>query len=203
MDSAQINIVTIYSATAARRSGRAGVRILAILSLVFCAWWFNKLEREINPWLGMTAGAALINEASTAASQHETDPWAQLGLRPSSKPAPKVSREEQQQLDNESMQRSAVIGIGRMVWPWTARVAGGSVALAGLWGLLLGSPRSVKMHRLAAYLVIFSAILSLAGMWAAIRYGGMPEIAPKFYVEIGLKQSAYGWFLLLVTRFLR
>ncbi|GJM26136.1 MAG: hypothetical protein DHS20C16_25510 [Phycisphaerae bacterium] len=59
------------------------------------------------------------------------------------------------------------------------------------------------MHSLAGLGVIVSALLSMAAIWIAVRWGQMPSdpVNAMLYTKIFVVQSAYGWLLLLAVRF--
>jgi hypothetical protein len=57
----------------------------------------------------------------------------------------------------------------------------------------------LKLQRWGAILVIFSAAFSVLAIWAAIRWGQMPDdgVNLALYGKVFAVQSAYGWLLLL------
>lgn len=59
------------------------------------------------------------------------------------------------------------------------------------------------MHLFAGVSVIGSALLSIAALWIAVRWGQMPsdQLTIMVCLQVFGIQSAYGWFLLLALRF--
>lgn len=89
----------------------------------------------------------------------------------------------------------------RWVYP-TLGSLGVLAALAAGW--VLQSWR-IGLLRFGGVLVILSAGATVAGLWAALRYSGLPAEAftTAFYVKAFAVQSAYGWVLLVGTIRLR
>ncbi len=85
------------------------------------------------------------------------------------------------------------------VKPWSV---GLGVAAFGSIGFMLNR-HGRGVHLLAALGVITSALLSMAAIWVAVRWGQMPAEAVNaaLYTKIFAVQSAYGWLLLLAVRF--
>jgi len=216
MTSAQrIEIVTIYN-VARTTGGRTRVRALSALSLLVAALWLYQTQGDlrlawldglaggttIHNWLGVRVGAAMIS-AGSIGMEATTNPWEAIGLVPPAN-ADKQPRDEEWKAKVEQGQKQAVLlGIEREVWIWVVRIAGAWLAVAGLVGLT-GWRVGLTMLRQASYLMILSTIASVAGIYIAIHWGGMPPDADLvFYAKIAGVQSAYAWFLLIATRLFR
>lgn len=87
--------------------------------------------------------------------------------------------------------------------PWVKPVTIGVGLVAfGSIGFMLNR-HGRGMHSLAGLGVIISALLSMAAIWIAVRWGQMPaeQVNAMLYTKIFVVQSAYGWLLLLAIRF--
>lgn len=75
-------------------------------------------------------------------------------------------------------------------------------AAAGSIGFMLNR-HGRGMHQSVGVVVIVSALLSMACVYTAVRWGQMPadQIDAVFYAKVFLVQSAYGWLILLAVRF--
>jgi len=211
----RIEIVTIYN-VARTRGGRKRVRALSALSLLVAAFWLYHTQGTVRlglvdsftggttayNWLGVRVGAAMIS-AGSVGMEATTNPWEAIGLVPPPKAKRQPRDEQWQAAVEESQQQAVILGIEREVWVWTARVAGSWLALAAIVGMT-GRRAGLTMLRQAAYLMILSTIVSVAGIYVAIRWGGMPPDADlPLYLKIFGVQSAYAWFLLIATRLFR
>jgi hypothetical protein len=72
------------------------------------------------------------------------------------------------------------------------------VLLAGALGALFNR-RCVGLTRTGGVLIICSALVSVAAVWSAVRWGQMPDDQAdlKLYAQVFGVQSAYGWITLL------
>ena len=78
------------------------------------------------------------------------------------------------------------------------------ILFAASLGALLNR-RGAWLLRAGGYLVILSALVSVAAIWAAVRWGQMPpdQVDVVLYAKVFGVQSAYGWIVLLGTIGLR
>lgn len=187
----QVDIVTIYNAS--QTSGaRNRLRLLGVLSLAVAGVWLWTSHQRVNPWLKQKLILAGFNEIG-----------ALLFAAP---PDQQMTKEEVDALRKDASageRRTALLAGVHYVWLGAAYLAGGWLALAGL-AALAGRRVSRRLHGQAAVLMILSTLISIGGIWVAIRWGGMPpEADARFYAEIGAVQSSYAWFLLIATRLLR
>jgi hypothetical protein len=85
------------------------------------------------------------------------------------------------------------------VKPWSIGL--GMLAFGSIGFMLNRHGRGV--HSLAGLGVIASALLSLAAIWVAVRWGQMPseQVNAALYAMVFFVQSAYGWLLMLAVRF--
>ncbi len=192
----QIEIVTIYNA-AQTTGARTRLRALALISLAVAGVWLSVLHFEVDPWIGKVFVAAIFGDAVSALPD-APDQTKKLT------PQQRLQRQADAKANAERTMRRGVIRTVEMyVWLGIAYLAGGWLALAGLVGVL-GRRVSLRMQRQAALLMILSTIASIAGIWVAIKWGGMPPHADlELYAKIGAVQSSYAWFLLVATRLVR
>ncbi len=191
-----IEIITIYSAshTSGARTRR---RLLGLLSLAVAGAWVWGAHEKVDPWIEKKA---MIGGIGEVASMLFTKPVKNTALTPEQRTAQK---EEFLAEAADSQRRATVIGVTPYVWDGFAYVAGGWLGLAGLVGII-GLQSTRRMLRQAAFLMILSTVMSIAGIWSVIKWGGMPPSADlEFYAKVGGIQSSYAWFLLLATRTLR
>lgn len=216
MTSAQrIEIVTIYN-VARTKGGRTRVRALAALSLLVAAFWLYHTQGQlrlswldglaggttVHNWLGIRVGAAMIS-AGSVGMEGAASPWEALGLAPPASADRKPPDDDLKAKVEQGQRQVVLLGIERQVWEWIVQIAGAWLAVAGLVGLT-GWRVGLTMLRQAAYLMILSTIASVAGIYIAIRWGGMPPDADlPFYAKIAGVQSGYAWFLLIATRLFR
>ncbi len=187
----QVKIITVYSATQTT-GARFRLRLLALLSLLVAVAWLGTVHLRVEPWLKQKLILAGLNEVG-----------ALLLSAPADQQMTPEQRTELRAQAAASERRAAILAGSLYAWLGFAYLAGGWLALASLLGLL-GRRVSVRMLRQAAVLIIFSTLLSIAGIWSAIKWGGMPPQADaQYYAKLGAIQSSYAWFLLLATRFVR
>ena len=191
----QIEIVTIYN-TASTSGARSRIRTLAIISVLAAGIWLWGVHYKADPWIGKVLIASYIGNAM---SSLPSSPDQERKLTPEQLKEQRL----QAKADGAKLIRQGAIRTAEMyIWLGIAYVAGGWLALAGLVGVL-GGRVSLRMQRQAALLMILSTIASIAGIWVAIKWGGMPPLHLEFYAKIGAVQSSYAWFLLIGTRLVR
>lgn len=223
-------IVTIYSSARAKSTGTR-IRLLGILSLIIAASWIDTLDGTIDDttgvnisitkmlkvedfktsndkwqgvadWLGVLIGLGSLSAATDTVGGNDDIAPLFGGPQPRKK-----SPEEIEKIKVEhtaAMKKIATLNIGRVVWIWTNRLTGYWLALTGLLTLLTASRGTLKLHTLAGLAIIFSSLLTVVGIWVAIRYGGMPAHATlPLYLKIGGIQSAYGWICIIAAKLLR
>ncbi len=225
-----IEIVTIYSSPRARSTGTR-IRLLGVISLIIAASWIDTLDGSVNDylginisitklldieefkasdsewqdvhdWLGVRIGIGLMGAGSAAVGQNNDVAPLFGGPRP--KPLTPEQITKLKARHAEMQKKIATLGIGKEVWTWANRLTGYLLALTGLLTLLTAARGTLKLHTLAGVLIILASLLTVAGIWAAINYGGMPADASlPFYVKIGCIQSAYGWVCLIAAKSLR
>lgn len=196
-----IEIITIYN-VAQSQGGQNRIRLLAVLSLAVAAVWLwatlGPIDTQLRRWL-LLAG---ISEATSTMPAANTNPWELLGLVPPTDANP-MSREEINAAIERSNRHLTVLAIEMYTWQAIAIAAGAWLALASLLGVA-GRRVSLRMQRQAAVLMILSTVASLAGIWIAVQYGGMPSDGPPIGMPtIAAVQSSYAWFLIIATRLAR
>jgi len=206
----QVQIITVYNAGQSAGS-RLMLRLLAVLSLLVASVWLvealyphklfnhNTVERWVKGKL-LVAGAVGFTNTMEGAQQ---DPWVALGLQRPDLAGARPTAEQQAKLVQQNNAEIAVLTIDFYVWKIISAVAGGWLALAALLGIA-GRRVSLRMHRQAAVLMILATLATIAAIEVAIRWGGMPAGGNlKLYAKIGAVQSAYAWFVLIATLFVR
>jgi len=85
----------------------------------------------------------------------------------------------------------------RWVWPVMAGLVLTCAVFVGL-GL---QRRRVGLLRVGGVFVVLSACATVAALWTALRWGGLPSegFDAMFYMKAFAMQSAFGWLLLLGT----
>jgi len=220
---AEIQIVTVYdrSGRRGRVGGRAGLRWLSLVSLVVAGFWVFQLTprsdtlfghkikihsfHNVDWWIKNRVLASSIGQVSEM-SKAQDNPLAVLGLAPGAKQTAKESkqdRERKARLMDEYASHMKVLGATRMVWVCIAWLAGLWLLVAAVLGLL-GRRVSRKLHVQAAVAMLLSTCATVAGIYVAIHWGGMPGLPDEmFYAKIAFVQSAFAWVILLATRFIR
>jgi len=101
--------------------------------------------------------------------------------------------------DNSGGQQSINPGVVEgtaHIWLVLMCAAGTVTFLGGVVGLL-ARPSGRRWLLAAGISILASTLLTLAGMWVLIRWGGFPPtVKPLGYLVIALVQSFYGWVLL-------
>lgn len=187
-----IEIITIYNA-ALTSSAKARYRVLGLVSLIVAGLWLWAAGMQIHPWLSEKIALAALNEVMAAGS-----------LGPSSGQPPTASEIEALDVQlAQSKQRGAVLAGTTAAWYVCTFGAGAWLALAAMTGIA-GWRGSLRMQRQAAWLILLATLSTAGGIWAAIRWGGMPPHADaRLYATIIAIQSAYAWVLFVATRLVR
>ncbi len=184
----QLEIVTVYNA-APTPDARNRLRALALITLAVAAAWLWGVNQKADPWLKGKLILAGINEAG-----------ALLFGAPADKAMTEAEKAALLQQAAEGERRAAILTAIHYVWLAAAYLTGAWLALAGLTGAL-NRRISLRLHGQAAKLILLSTIFSIAGIWAAIRFGGMPPQADvAMYAKIGAIQSSYAWIILIAAR---
>ncbi len=205
--SQSIEIVTIYSASQSK-GGKSRLRILSLLSLLFAVVWLDTIDgyvteavgvpisilhwldafeqKDMDTWLGVTLGAALIDRAAGSMDDRPADLMSMLGMKsdPRLRRLTPEQKAERLAKANEMAQQSVILFATRDAWEWIARAAGGWLAFASLFGIL-GWRAPLHRWRQGYLLMGFSACAAAGGAWAMVRWGG----AEQEMVE----QIALGW----------
>ena len=193
----QIEIVTIYNA--ARTSGaRSRIRALSLISLVVAGVWLWAVHFEVDPWLGEKLIVASLNEAFSLLPANAST--AAKTVTPAERAKLKSQLNDRLKAGGR---RQTILCVEMYVWLGIAYLAGGWLALSSVVGVV-GRRVSLRMQRQAALLMILSTAASIAGIWVAIKWGGMPPHADlELYAKVGGAQSGYAWFLMIATRLVR
>lgn len=185
---------------------------MAWLSMLVAAIWLvetaypRKVLGQWNTadrWIKGKLMLAAMSQSTDALSAQEQNPWVALGLAPPPKAATLSTAEQRAAAQQQYRRHMAVLFAGFYIWKGIAILAGAWLGLAALIGLT-GRRLSVRLHRQAASLMILSTLATVAGIFVAIRWGGMPPVADAvLYAKIAAVQSSYAWFLLIAIRFVR
>ncbi len=226
-----IEIVTVYSSPRARSTG-SRIRLLGVISVIIAASWIDTLDgtiadtsgvnisitkligitefqsgsgewQDVADWLGVRIGMGSLSAATGTVGDNDAVAGLFGGAPKRKKPTAKEIEEIKKQ-HALVKQKIATLNVGREVWVWSNRLTGYWLGLTGLLTLLFGSRGTLRMHSIAGGLIILASILTVAGIWAAINFGGMPADASlPLYVKIGVTQSLYGWICLVAAKSLR
>jgi len=211
-----LQIITIY-AQGQSKGARSRFRALSLLSLLVAAvWLFQFCPRKIpatdvrlhsittaDHWI---VGKFLLSsfvQSSDMMAGAQQNPWVALGLAPPPPESAKPDPATQQEIARKYTRHMSVLWATYYIWKVIAVVAGGWLLLAAVVGLA-GWRQSRRLHKQSACLMLVSTVVTVAGIFVAIRWGGMPEINdPTLYAKIAAVQSAYAWVLLVATRVMR
>jgi len=191
--SQRLEITTLYASTAEEAKG-LGVPVLGVVSLAVACAGLWATWGPIEDFLTKRVLYGGLNEFISFQMV--------FGAAP-----PEI----EQHIDEAQMQAalakaqttSAVLAGLRYGWLGLASLTGGTLALAGLLGIARFGA-AIKLHTMAAILIIVSAVGSVVGIWAAVKWGGLPQVPSwTIYPKVFGAQSAYGWALLILTRVLR
>lgn len=196
----KIQIVTVYNAATSPRT-KTRLRWLSLVSLIVAFVWIWAVWFPVDRKLKRTWLLAGIAGASDTMGQPQPDIWVALGLKPPPID-PNQTPQDEAAITSRIERQMGILTVELYTWKGVALLAGGWLTLAALVGLL-GARTSLRMHRQAALLIILSTVASVAGIWIAIHWGGLPDVGAPLYVKIAAVQSAYAWFLLIATRFMR
>ncbi len=206
-----IQVITIYSASRTP-AARGRVRLISLLSLLIAAVWLVEvaypkkiLDRwnTVDRWAKGKLMLAAFSQSTDMMATQGDNPWVALGLAPPPKPDQAAAIESQAAMAKQYTKHVAILTGTFYAWKGLACLAGGWLALAGLIGLT-GRRPALRLLGQAGWLMLLSTLATVAAIFVAVRWAGMPPLADKMlYAKIAGVQGAYPVFLIIATRIMR